>query len=180
MADVVEQRQTLVEKHRAAEAKRRGQAVERYRELLLRNRNPRRGDEDALGEVMRELGRVPEDLAEDVGAAEEISRYQQLAEQVEQLQAESSAALKRHAELLKLVEAAEQKLRTDIDEKVKPAEVERNAAESRLRDAQRAEGHAALANDHFEAICEDVDLEVLRERRRVAGAADSVFRPRTA
>lgn len=179
MADVVEQRQTLVQKHRAAEAKRRGQAVERYRELLLRNRNPRRGDEDALGEVMRELGRGAEDLHEDVAKAEEIARHRELAGQVQKLHAESSAALKRHSELLQWIDEQEETIRKAIDEKVKPAEVERNAAHSRLQDARRAEGQAATLNDHFEAMAEDCDVEVLRQRRR-ADPADSEFRPRTA
>lgn len=57
---------TTVEQLQAAMLRRRAEAAEEYRELLLRNENPKPDDPDRLAECLKVLGRTANDIAEDL------------------------------------------------------------------------------------------------------------------
>ena len=162
---------TLTDQYAERQAERRAGAVKLYRELLLRSDSPKPDDADKLHDCMVTLGRTPEDLLTDQALVTRIRQYEQLAPNVENLQAEHQRAHVAWTEAKNAGDEALRKLQAKIDADLERLDQARRNTQARLGDAQHARSGLSRLQDEWEAIVQGVSVEKYRAMRREELAA---------
>ncbi len=157
---------STIEQLQAARLEQRRKAAERYRELLLRNDNPKAGDADALIAVLQVLDRQLGDLPHDITLVRALVASEEAERQAQEL----AGPCEKARQAFQKVKARTDQERVDFE---RGANERVQAAETALRKltAERHSLHVAseqAPRDEWTALVEGMSTDEARAARRAA------------
>ncbi|MFH1730332.1 MAG: hypothetical protein ABIF82_01625, partial [Planctomycetota bacterium] len=157
---------STIDQLKAARLKRRREAAEQYRELLLRNDKPKPGDTESLAAVMQVLGREPADLPNDIALVRALAASEDAERQARKLDGPCAKA----KDALRETKARIEQERADFERHVRE-ELEAADIAFRKLDAERRSlvvVSQQAPRDEWTALVEGVSAEEARAARRAA------------
>ena len=157
--------QDVISGRREAAAESRRKAAETCRAILLRNEDPKPGDDEALGQAMQVLGIEPDDLPAHLKLVERLAQCEKLASKYKQLEAALHRAQNAfHAHDLHIEQA-----RRDLEDKLAaervPLETAANRAKQKYDEACAARAELPALQDAWQMIVTGNVAEEVRAAR---------------
>jgi len=157
--------QDVISGRREAAAESRREAAEVCRAILLRNEDPKPGDDEALGGAMQVLGIEPDDLPAYLKLVERLAQCEKLASKYKRLE----AALHHAQNAFHAHEQHTQQAYSDLKDKLAaervPLETAANRAKQKYDEARAARAELPALQDAWQVIVTDNTPEEVRAAR---------------